>query len=290
MPIPFPDPAPMAALPPIRVLHPTSAWAGGHVLTCINILKGMQAQGADVRLHLSRTRIDMGAVRHQVAIPQPFARLGLARYEDALRRRTERRFLAALEPGAVAWLWPGASLEAHREVRRRGNPLVMEGINTRQAEARKVLDAAYAAEGLAPAHRVTDDRIAEGGDAGLRHAFLLAQPRRRRGADRTGIGVFGPGDEKQLRRLDGCGRRVPAGAAAARAPVVLFVGTVDIRKGVPLLLRAWARAAPPARLVLAGRIEPAVAYVSPPSWRCRRSRRSATWRVSTANSPAPTCS
>ena len=262
MPTPSPDPAPMAALPPIRVLHPTSAWVGGHVLTCINILKGMQAHGADVRLHLNRTRIDMGAVPHRVSLPQPVARLGLARYEAALRRRTERRFLAALEPGAVAWLWPGASLEVHREVRRRGNPLVMEGINTRQAEARKVLDAAYAAEGLASAHRSTDRRMAEEEEmlACATH-FFSPSP----GVDAA---LTTPGSAFSGRMMKSSyGAWMAAAAAFPREPraggepVVLFAGTVDVRKGAPLLLRAWAKAAPPARLVLAGRIEPAVARV-----------------------------
>ncbi len=212
--------------------------------------------------YLNRTRIDMGAVPHRVSLPQPVARLGLARYEAALRRRTERRFLAALEPGAVAWLWPGASLEVHREVRRRGNPLVMEGINTRMAEARKVLDAAYAAEGLAPAHRSTDARIAEEEEMlSCATHFFSPSPGVDAALTARGSAFSGRMMKSSYGAWMAAAAAVPRAPRAGDDPVFLFVGTVDIRKGAPLLLRAWARAAPPARLVLAGRVQPAVAQI-----------------------------
>lgn len=244
----------------IRALNLSSAWGGGHVQTCINLLKGMRGAGGEVHLDLIRARTDMGEVPFRTTFRGPLARYGLRRFEPMLRAPTERRFLAGLRQDDIAWLWPTVSLATYREVHRRGNPIVMEGINCRIASARRDLDAAYAAEGLVDPDRLEDARIAE-------EEEMLSMASH----------IFAPNAhvEAALKEADTrfAGRILPAsyGAWMAKARprssrsgdqplTVLFVGRVSLPKGAHLLLRAWAKAAPKrARLRFCGRISPVVA-------------------------------
>ena len=97
--------------PVIKTLHQISAWGqGNHVQACINLLKGMVAAGGHVHLDLPRTRVDMGNVPYHASIPWPINRFGLPRFEPALRKRTNDRFLRHMRDGDFAWLWPEAPL------------------------------------------------------------------------------------------------------------------------------------------------------------------------------------
>lgn len=245
----------------IRTLHRFSAWGGAHVQTCINILRGMAEAGGDVHLDLTRTRVEMGAVPHAVSIGRPFARFGLPRIEPRLQARTEARFLATLKEGEIAYLWPETSLSVFHEVARRGNPIVMEGINTRIASARRILERVHAAEGLVfddPSY--SDARIAAEDEAlSLARAFFAPAP----------------GVEAAIAEPDSgfSGHVMPTSFGAWLPPAdrivprtrpgplrVLAAGSVDLRKNAQGLLRAWARLAPKgATLVLAGGVTPAIA-------------------------------
>lgn len=244
----------------LRVLHPLSAWGGSHVQTCINLLKGMQAAGANTLLDLPRSRVDMGRIPYRSSIPSALSRFGAGRLEPTLVRRTFERFLADLEQDDIAWLWPGVPLEIHREVHRRGIPVIMEGINTRMAWARRVLEPIHAAEGLPPPFDMTDGPPEREEEEMLSMARYFFAP--------------SPGVETAMKAEDSAfrGTILPTSYGAwlhlgedvdrsGRDHVtVLFMGTVCIRKNAHGLLRAWARLRPAkARLVLCGAIEPHVA-------------------------------
>jgi glycosyltransferase involved in cell wall biosynthesis len=246
----------------IKVLHPLSAWGGGHVQTCINILKGMVRAGADVHLELPRVRVDMGDVPHRTSIGRPLSRFGMPRAEPRLRRMAERRFLDDLREDDIAWLWPAVPLEIYREVARRGNPILMEGINTRIANARHILEPIHAAEGLPPPYTPPLPETAE--DEMLSLASWIYAPNPHvaaavEAADSPFAGTVLPTSYgawmREGRAVDRSGRN---------RVTVLFVGTLCIRKNVQGLLRAWTTLNPPnARLVLCGPVEPWLAQVCP---------------------------
>ncbi len=223
----------------------------------MSLLQGMVGGGAEGRLYINRNRAEIDGLDYKVAVPRALAKLPYPLVRSFATRTTEAAFVSELRPGEVAYLWPAASLSAHETAHERGNPIVLEGINTRMARAREVLDQAYAAEGLEPEHRITDYKIAEeeqklalataifAPSPGV-EAALLGSPVAKKGIIPASYGV----------RL---GRRRPSASRRDRNPVFLFVGSVSIRKGAHLLLRAWTEGRIKGTLLLAGAIEPAVA-------------------------------
>lgn len=247
-------------MPRIKVLHPLSAWGGGHVQTCINILKGMVRAGAEVHLELPRTRVDMGAVPYRASVRPPVDRFGIRRLEPGLRRMAERRFLKDLRDDDIAWLWPAVPVEIYREVARRGNPILMEGINTRIANARRILEPIHEAEGLPPPYTPPYPEIDEDEMLSLASWFYAPNPHVVSAVEAPDSGFRG----RVLPTSYGAWMR--DGRATDRRDrdrvTVLFVGTLCIRKNTQGLLRAWRRLNPAnARLVLCGPVEDLLARV-----------------------------
>ena len=227
--------------------------------TCLSLSEGMRRAGAQTTVFANRLRTQAGALDIRTALPGPLAKLPYRYVSKFASARTERAYLNALRPDDIAYLWPSASLELSRIVRDRGNFTVLEGINTRMSHARDVLDEAYRAESIVPAHTITDARIAEEEEK-LRLADAIFAP--------------SPAVEEALNDLAHNGLHVLSSSYGtsfpapdhSRAstdrteadPVFLFVGSISIRKGAHHLLRAWVKAAPKARLRLAGHVEPAV--------------------------------
>lgn len=248
----------------IKVLHPLSAWGGGHVQTCINILKGMVHAGGDVHLELPRARVDMGKVPHRTSIHWPLARFGSPRLEPRLRRMAEARFLHDLRDDDVAWLWPNVPLSIFHEVARRGNPIVMESINTRIANARRILEAVHEAEGLSPPFDMSGGLPEAEEEEALSLASYVYGPNplaveALEAPDSSFRGVVLP---------TSYGAWVDQGYAVDRTGrdqvTVLFMGTLCIRKNAQGVLRAWARLKPRnARLLMCGPIEDWLAQVCP---------------------------
>ena len=120
---------------PVRTLLPMACDGVGPSHTCLSILQAM---------HQARQRVDVFAVRRRTARPDLHMHLALPSFLAALpypwvgpaaSRWIERRFLESVREGDIAYLWPSASLEAHRILHKRGVPIVLEGINTRMASA-----------------------------------------------------------------------------------------------------------------------------------------------------------
>lgn len=245
----------------IRVLHPSSAWRGGHVLTCINLVKGMHRAGADIHIHMIRSRLDMTDAPYSPTVPAPWDRLGLAGREEARRRKTEARFLASLRAGDIVWLWPLVSHETYHEVQRRGHPIIMEGINSRMGSARRILDNVFEAAGLPPGHKITDAKIAQEEEmlAMATHFFApnagveaaLAEPDSQFTGQvlPTSYGAWMP--DMPPRQETGTGPLT-----------VVFAGRVGLRKNAHGLLRAWAQLKPRnARLLLCGSVDADLARI-----------------------------
>ncbi len=224
--------------------------------TCINILNGMQAAQLHDCLYISRNRISIDNLNFKAAVPKLLSILPYRHVQNWASRKSEETFLKDLQPGDIAYLWPKVSLATHEAVHKRGNPILLEGINTRMAYARQILDRAYDAAGLEPVHGITDQRIAE-----EEEKYRLA----------TATFAPSPGVEASLEgspiRPDGIvpssygvsvNRHRQTELSNSGKITVVFVGYACVRKGVHQLLRAWAAAGIDGTLVIAGEIEPAI--------------------------------
>lgn len=241
---------------PIRALMTNPCETVGVGRTCRSILAASIAAGY---------RADLVTARFDGEVPAGLAvRAGvpsLVRYLPFGRRLTDealhRRYLNALEEGDIAYLWPSVPVSVYERLARRGVTIVTESVNTRMAAAKPVLDAAYDTLGLPPAHGITELRIAI---QNLRQVLC------------TAIFTPSPATERAFVGTPVADRLVPTSygtwvpkvlpARPARAPgqpvTFVFVGSVCVRKGAHLLLDAWRRPPPGARLRLVGEVEPAI--------------------------------
>jgi glycosyltransferase involved in cell wall biosynthesis len=164
--------------------------------------------------------------------------------------------------GDVAWLWPALSIATYHEVYRRGIPIVMEGINTRIAFARRILEEVHEAEGLPPPFDLSHGLPEAEEEEMLSMATYFFAPSPKveeavRAEDSSFRGTVIPTSYgawvSQGRRVDRTGRE---------GVTVAFIASVTIRKNAHGVLRAWAKIAPRnARLLLVGPIHPYIAQL-----------------------------
>lgn len=175
---------------------------------------------------------------------------------------TEKRFFKELRDYDAAYFWTNISLATYQKVKAAGKPIFLERINCYTGKARSILDAAYAREGLKPQHPNTLEKVqVELEKAQLADYLFCPSPEVERSFAEAGIP-----DHKLIPTTYGwCPKRFPK-ADRVKPPTehvnFLFVGSVGIRKGAHLLLRAWEKAnLKNARLTLLGLIEPAIVHL-----------------------------
>lgn len=241
---------------PIRALMSNPCETVGVGRTCRSILAASIAAGYRADLVTARFdgEVPPGLVvrdgRPRFVRHLPFGR----RIADGL---LHRRYLETVGEGDIAYLWPSVPVSVYERLARRGVTIVTESVNTRMAVAKPLLDAAYDALGLPPAHGITDLRIAI---QNLRQILCSA------------IFAPSPAAEHAFAGTPVASRVIPTSygtwvpAALPDRPVrvpgapvtFVFVGSVCVRKGAHLLLEAWRRPPPGARLRLLGAVEPAI--------------------------------
>jgi glycosyltransferase involved in cell wall biosynthesis len=242
----------------IRTLLPMAVDGVGPSHTCINILNAMHQAGQAVDVFAVRRRTGPPEVQMHLAIPRALSALPFPWIAPAASKWIERQFLNSVRDGDIAYLWPSASLKAHRVLHDRGVPVVLEGINTRMASAKRILDAAYDAFGAAAGHGITDERIEEEEE---KYHYSKA--------------IFAPNVhvENALKQSPLAEGILPSsyGVDPARASperayrpdkqglTFIFCGYFSVRKGAHHLLEAWSRLRGQHRLVLVGNIEPVIA-------------------------------
>ena len=231
--------------------------------SCASIVSNFPAElETDVFVARARTPIPP-IVRTHEALPAGIRELPWRFLSKHADNAVNRRFAAALhehDPATtVVYIWPGAPLWLIREARRLGFPVVREMINSACATSGPILDAAYEALGLPPAHLVSARVIADEIEELHEYDFIFASnPEVEGSLERLGIrrdqilpASFGWTSDKFSQsepepRLDW----------GVRA---LFVGSIGVRKGVPELLDAWHDAGVEGELVLVGGVEDAIA-------------------------------
>ncbi len=241
---------------PLRALMTNPCETVGVGRTCRSILASAIAAG--YRADLVTARFDgeiPTGLRVRDGVPSLIRHLPFGRRlaDGALHRR----YLDALDEGDIAYIWPSVPVQVYERLARRGVAIVTESVNTRMAAAKPVLDAAYDALGMQPAHGITELRIAI---QNLRQVLC------------TAIFAPSPVTERAFTGTPVADRIIPASygtwvpkvlpdrpASTPGRPVTfVFVGSVCVRKGAHFLLEAWRRPPPGARLRLVGEIEPAI--------------------------------
>lgn len=228
---------------------------GGPVQSCRKIARAMYELDVATPLFLLRKRMDISPVETITAIPGWTVRLRQRQLQAFGRNRLERMFLHRTRAGELCVLWPGTSPELAQALKTRGNPIVLEAINTPMRHARRVLDAAYARFGSLPCHTITDQRIEkEERLYALADAIFCPSPLVEASLAetpfsghilRTSRGVEDPErttPNRALRMTDG-------------KVLCLFVGSADVRKGIDRLLEIWPSLPDYMHLRIVGQIE-----------------------------------
>jgi glycosyltransferase involved in cell wall biosynthesis len=170
----------------------------------------------------------------------------------------EWRFLSGLKDGDIAYFWPGASLDLHRKAKARGCLIVSERVNTLLHNSIRILDAEFEALGIPPVHGLTQEESADE-LACMAYSDFIFSPSP--GVTESILDA-GISKDRILETSYGLERRecldIQERSPAGRRVTALFAGRICVRKGIPLLLKAWDRAAVDARLVIVGRIAPEI--------------------------------
>ena len=242
----------------VMVLVPSAFDGRGPSATCTHLLDGFAAAGRDVHLFAGRFRTPAPSFRVERAIPGIASRAPYRLLSQPARQMIERRFLAVLREGDIAYLWPNASLAVHRELRARGVFIVQEAINSRMGYAARILDAAYDRLGVPPAHTITQARIDEEEEKYARSdAIFCPSPMTEAALDGSGHAMAPISTSYGTTYTPGLTAERPDPGPQGRV-VFLFAGYACIRKGIDRLLAVWDRLPPNFVLRIVGDVEPAV--------------------------------
>lgn len=243
----------------VRAMYPnffSDAWVGH---SCSAILESMQRCGADVSLTVLAKAKDVRSAYVHSIVPRRLARFVDSKFVDPTRL-VGRWFARTVHEGDVAYVWLGVDADICDKLRSRGAFVVREMINCTQKRRRIELRRAYEALGWPDGSGITDREIADEAESlNACDAVFCPSPQVRESVVASGVddesclsGSYGWSD----RRI----RSTPAEVRRATDDVtVLFVGTLDVRKGVPWLLKAWSKAKVRGRLLLAGPVSAEVA-------------------------------
>jgi glycosyltransferase involved in cell wall biosynthesis len=216
----------------------------------------MRSQDLEVDLYVPSSDRDGRRSFTHDAVP-PWLKAGcyrLNRSGAVAMLALRRQFRRALKRADVAYIWAATPEAFYLDVKSSGLPPFVERMNCHRATSVPILDEAYRRAGLPPAH-------------GISAASLLEERRKLALAD----WIFAPSPlvvkslldeghppEKVLATSYGWSpERMTAERNRAEVdvrPRILFVGTLNIRKGAHLLLNRWAAAEIDGCLDLCGQV------------------------------------
>jgi glycosyltransferase involved in cell wall biosynthesis len=174
---------------------------------------------------------------------------------------SEQCFLKELNQFDAAYLWPTSTPRLIKRVKATGKPIFLERFNCFTGQAKQILDDAYTRLGLEPQHSIQPSWIEEELEVTeLADYILCPSPLVKASFLQAGI----PEKKLILTSYGWAPQRfpnLPVHRESQEAVTILFVGYVCVRKGAHLLMQAFAKSGINGRLVLCGRMEPAIAEV-----------------------------
>lgn len=246
----------------IGVLMPLPLNGRGVGYTCGSLAKGMADREFGVTIVTPRSRWPLPSVEVVEVLPD-WARYVPYRWVHARAgSRMEDVFLSCIDKiqseRSAAYLWPDASIETLRELKRRDVTVFREQFNCHTGTARRILNLAYERLCVKPQHGITDEKIereiqiSESVDHIFCPSPLVEASLLENGVPAQKILETTYGWDPA--RLSGNHKHLPS----SEGLTAVFVGAICVRKGAHLLLDYWARSGIKGRLVLAGEMEPII--------------------------------
>jgi glycosyltransferase involved in cell wall biosynthesis len=171
---------------------------------------------------------------------------------DSPKNAAIRLFFSRESKAPIVFLWAGLPLEVFERCKQQGSAIIIERINCHQATSRKILLQSYRQLGLTGSCPITEADIAvENQKLTLADAVFCPSPMVYQSMLENNVAA-----EKLLSTSYGWApSRFPDREIRPDVqdkPVFLFVGTLCVRKGIPLLLKAWQQAGINGTLILCG--------------------------------------
>ena len=171
---------------------------------------------------------------------------------DAPQQAVIKKFKAKESGARIVYLWAGLPLEVFSYFKKQGAAIVVERINCHQGTSREILLRSYQQLGLAHSCPITDADIAvENEKLAMVDAIFCPSPMVYKSMLSNNV----PAEKLLSTSYGWAPSRFPdrkKRPPVQDRPVFLFVGTLCIRKGIPLLLEAWKRADIDGELILCG--------------------------------------
>ena len=153
------------------------------------------------------------------------------------------------------YLWAGLSLDVFEDFHQLGAKIIAERINCHQATAKSILDKAHAELGVPADHAITSESIGlEEKKLAMADGIFCPSPMVFKSMVENGV----PNHKLLPTSYGWSPQRFPNLNSEPRKnskPKFLFVGTLCIRKGVPLLLQAWEEAEIDGELIFCGTMD-----------------------------------
>lgn len=226
-----------------------------------HLLKGMQSPGNQINLMGIASIPTLTDGFYSNAIPS-WAKSLVYKVlpHQTIQNIAEAIYCRTLEPGDIAYLWPGIPLSTYKRLKARGFKIIHEAVNTHEASSQVILDKAYASINLPITHDITDQKvIEESAKLNLADYVFTCSPIMTESMLNHGILP-----QKILQTTYGLGKNAIVEGVYSKqlqqdkVPTFIFVGSISVRKGVHLLLDYWVKAKLNAKLQLVGIIEPAI--------------------------------
>lgn len=245
----------------VYVANPMGFDGQGPAHTCLSICKAAGRLGYKPKVFGTRRRVD---IPDGCTLQTPYGNMGrilpYQRFGPMLHRAAEQTILRNIPEGAPVYAWPSLSPETFLALKEKKCFISVEVINFHTRIEKQLIEDEMAREDLNYTHYVTRKKIGAQ-DIFLKHADVVFSSN-----EQAQQSLFDGGCDPEkivlTRYASQCltlPEPKPYKDSAGKRLEFLFVGRVNIEKGVHHLLRGWKQAGEPGELHLYGAVDPVFA-------------------------------